>query len=213
MRSKLRDSHRIRTGAYDRRFNSVEAVLQRGLALDLPRTAEVEGVEDQLVLSASSSSACSSEKSGTVPTDDGIRLHNRQRLDGILSSGPRGSPVSRPAPRRTLSGNNTGAPLRSAVNVRFAPEAALADVGDFGFRAIESRLRSRLISTPTTHPGSRRIRQKLIGPARKHANPAWYSWMVPRSIKWFHEQLRRAWCRLYAALIQAFDLSEIRAKA
>jgi hypothetical protein len=71
MRSKLRDSLRIRTGAYNRRFNSVEDVLQRGLALDLPRTAEVEavqvqqveGVEDQLVLSASSSSACSSEKS------------------------------------------------------------------------------------------------------------------------------------------------------
>jgi hypothetical protein len=33
-----------------------------------------------------------------------------------------------------------------------APEAALADVGDFGFRAIESLLRSRLIPTPTTHP-------------------------------------------------------------
>jgi len=71
MRIKLRDSPRIRTGASNRRFNSVEEVLQRGLALDLPRTAaveavhvqQVEGVEDQPVLSASSSAACSSEKS------------------------------------------------------------------------------------------------------------------------------------------------------
>jgi hypothetical protein len=75
MRSKLRDSLRIRTGACNRRFNSVEEVLQRGLALDLPRTAvveavqvqQVEGVEDQLVLSASSSSASSSEKSVRRP--------------------------------------------------------------------------------------------------------------------------------------------------
>jgi hypothetical protein len=46
----------------NRRFNSFEQVCQRGLALDLPRTAQVEavqvqqveGVEVQLVLSASS---------------------------------------------------------------------------------------------------------------------------------------------------------------
>jgi hypothetical protein len=47
-------------GVDDRRFNSLDEVLQRGLALDLPRAAQVEavqvqqveGVEDQLVLPA-----------------------------------------------------------------------------------------------------------------------------------------------------------------
>jgi hypothetical protein len=31
-------------GVDDRRFNSFEEVFQRGLALDLPRTAEIEAV-------------------------------------------------------------------------------------------------------------------------------------------------------------------------
>jgi hypothetical protein len=62
MRSKLRDSLRIRSGACNRSFNSIEEVFQCGLALDLPRTADieavqvqqVEGVEDERVLPASS---------------------------------------------------------------------------------------------------------------------------------------------------------------